>query len=615
MKKCIIVLAILLLNIKGYSQKDSLKVYYLDTVRVTASKYEQVYKNMQASQTVVSNESLRKDAKGEVFASLNGRAPGLFINERGFGGFGISTQSAGKISMRGISGANQILVLVDGRPEFSGIFGHPLPDGYIASEIEDVEVTRGPASVLYGSGAMGGVINIITKKAQRNGLGVFTEFNYGTFNTFKLSGAVSYKTDDYGARISADAEQTDGSRSSSSFKTKIASFSFYYNLNSNWFADVDGFVNRSKAYNPGTVANPYKDNSAWTDVTRANISLSLKNRFDGLEGETQLFFNNGVHDIYDGFHSNDNTIGFSSHQGFTLFEKSIVTVGADVKRYGGLGRTSKPIIDTTVIEGGAFVFVTQPVTDEIKIGGGLRLQDHSSYGVILIPQININYNPVYTTRLHAAAVKGFRSPVITELFLSPIFQPYKGINPNLKPEKLWSYELGVKQKLFSGKLTLGLTGFLAEGKDLIVRTGVIPFMKYENLAQFRNRGIEFEAEMKVTKELYISANYSYTAMDNKVVGIPAELAFIEGVYTCGILSVSANLRAVNSLSTVLQQGSTAAQSQSYALLNMSASVNPVRQVSVYIKGDNLLNRSYETIAGYPMPGSAVVVGVVFNGLL
>lgn len=85
--------------------------------------------------------------------------PGLFTTSRGVMGYGVSNGAAGGISLRGLSGGNaRLMVLIDGHPQYAGIFGHPIADAYQTLLADQVEVLHGPASVLYGSNAMGGVL-------------------------------------------------------------------------------------------------------------------------------------------------------------------------------------------------------------------------------------------------------------------------------------------------------------------------------------------------------------------------------------------------------------------------------------------------------------------------
>jgi len=142
----------------------------LDEVVVTGTTVKVNRNNVPMAVSVVGNRQISESVETALLPVLNGRVPGLFVTERGIMGFGVSTGAAGQISIRGIGGSPNtgVLMLIDGHPQFMGIFGHPLPDSYVASDVEKVEVIRGPASILYGSNAMGGVINIITKKQTEN---------------------------------------------------------------------------------------------------------------------------------------------------------------------------------------------------------------------------------------------------------------------------------------------------------------------------------------------------------------------------------------------------------------------------------------------------------------
>ena len=110
--------------------------------------------------------------------------PGLFTTSRGVMGYGVSNGAAGGISLRGLSGGNaRLMVLIDGHPQYVGIFGHPIADAYQTLLADQGEVRHGPASVLYGSNAMGGVINIVTRKMHEDGVHTHLHTGYGSYNT------------------------------------------------------------------------------------------------------------------------------------------------------------------------------------------------------------------------------------------------------------------------------------------------------------------------------------------------------------------------------------------------------------------------------------------------
>ena len=130
----------------------------------------------QLSQTVnvIDRAAIEETNRASLLPLLTEQVPGLFITQRGYAGYGVSNGAAGAISMRGLNGgSSQVLVLIDGHPNYAGIYGHPIADSYQSLMTERVEVLRGPASLLYGSKAMGGVINIVTKKQQDGTHGQF----------------------------------------------------------------------------------------------------------------------------------------------------------------------------------------------------------------------------------------------------------------------------------------------------------------------------------------------------------------------------------------------------------------------------------------------------------
>jgi len=136
--------------------KDTTHTINLDEVVVTGTKTAVNRNNVPLTVSVVSGEQIENSSESALLPVLAEQVPGLFVTERGITGFGVSSGSAGQISLRGIGGSpnTQVLILLNGNPQFMGIMGHPLSDAYIASDVEKVEVIRGPASTLYGTNAI-----------------------------------------------------------------------------------------------------------------------------------------------------------------------------------------------------------------------------------------------------------------------------------------------------------------------------------------------------------------------------------------------------------------------------------------------------------------------------
>ena len=125
----------------------------IDSVVVTGARYASDIRHLPMSVAVVGRDEIVRRQEASVLPLLTEQVPGLFVTGRGVMGYGVSNGAAGGISLRGVGGgsAAQMLVLIDGHPQYMGLFGHPIADAYQSMLAERVEVVRGPASVLYGS--------------------------------------------------------------------------------------------------------------------------------------------------------------------------------------------------------------------------------------------------------------------------------------------------------------------------------------------------------------------------------------------------------------------------------------------------------------------------------
>ncbi len=213
-----------LLNCVFYAQshlkpvKDSL---LLKEVVITGTKYENSRNNIPFTVSSISGEEINRTGEYNILNVVQNSIPGIFVTEKSVLGFGTSTGSAGRIGIRGVSGGDVnagVLVMLDGSPQFMGIFGHPISDSYVSSDVERVEVIRGPASLLYGTNAMGGVINIITKKNHTQGWTANAGISAGSYSTTKYTGSVGYRNNGFGIFAAYNSGKTDGIRSYSDFK-------------------------------------------------------------------------------------------------------------------------------------------------------------------------------------------------------------------------------------------------------------------------------------------------------------------------------------------------------------------------------------------------------------
>ena len=603
----------------GNDEKIELEIFLkpvvieTECVVVTGSKVEVSRRNIPLSISVLSEKEIEKSGETNILPLLSENVPGLFVTQRGITGFGVAGGAAGKISIRGVGGSpnTQVLLLIDGHPQYMGIFGHPLPDAYVASDAEKVEVIRGPASILYGSNAMGGVINIITKKQKNNGFSAKLRAMTGSYNTWKYTASLGFKKDKFSVYTAFNHDQTDGHRKNSEFNINNGFVKAKYEISENVNISVDANLAKFKSYDPGPagiIDSSYITQEHWVDITRGKVSLSLDNKFEISEGALKLFYNFGEHDIYDGFHSLDKNAGITFYQGLKLFKNNIITLGMDYKNYGGkaeniFAMAGEGIVfcDTSVNEIGAYVLVQQNIFQNLILTTGLRLDNNKIFGNEIVPQIGLSWLASNKTTLKTSVAKGYRSPTIKELFL------WAPANPNLKPENMWNYEIGLL-KVFSKKLKSELTVFYSKGENLIMMSGQYPNVKFENTGAFTNFGIEFSGSYQMNENLRFSGNYSYLHTGKPIISMPEHKIFLKGNYQYKKLNFNLSVMHIGNLYTNIQP----IEKQSYTMLNSRVSYQVFPYLQIFVNGQNLLDQEYEINLNYPMPGITVFGGFSFD---
>ena len=208
-------------NIANASEStDTIKSGNIQEVVITGTRTATDVRHLSQTVNVIDREAIEETHRTSLLPLLTEHVPGLFITRRGYAGYGVSDGAAGTISMRGLTGSGtavRTLVLIDGHPNYAGIFGHPIADSYQSLMTERVEILRGPASMLYGSYAMSGVINIVTKKPQ-DGTHAYLHAGYGSFNTAETEFSVNTQQGKLSAVASGSYNRTDGHRENLNFE-------------------------------------------------------------------------------------------------------------------------------------------------------------------------------------------------------------------------------------------------------------------------------------------------------------------------------------------------------------------------------------------------------------
>jgi len=583
--------------------KDTIQI---KEVVVTGTPVKVNRNNVPMAVSVVNRAEIEQSDESALLPVLNGKVPGLFVTERGVTGFGVATGAAGQITIRGIGGnpTTGVLMLIDGHPQFMGIMGHPLPDSYVASDVERVEVIRGPASVLYGSNAMGGVINIITKSQIEEGIHGNARISYGSFNTQKYMGSAGFKSNKLSAYVSANHDQTDGHRPASDFKITNGYAKLGYNFNEHFHASTDFSLAKYKASDPGPdTLNAVPGEKI--DIRRGYWAFTLQNEFEKFSGSLKLFYNFGEHNITDGFHSLDHNYGVNWFESLHLFKGNTITAGVDYTNYGGMAENLKAMngngvlfADTTINELGVYAFAQQELVEKLTLNAGIRYQDNTIYGNQWIPSAGFAFKFSEKTTWKGNISKGFRSPTMRELFLW-------GPNPDLDPETILSYETGISSYFFQNKMNAEVTLYALKGDNLII---TVPQQGLQNSGEVNNKGVEFALNAEPCKHLTLNATYSYIHMKNPVYATPEHHLYLNATYQLKKWQLVANVQQISNLDN---DPSAIVNKVDYTVLNAKTMYGITKNLKLYVSGENLLNQDYQVNRYYTMPGTTVFGGMNF----
>jgi iron complex outermembrane receptor protein len=591
----------------------------LDEVIVTGSRTETSLRNLPLSVTVVNSQTIENRMEQSLLPIITEEVPGLFITGRGIMGYGVSTGSAGGMKIRGTGGSPTagILLLIDGHPQYMGLMGHPLPDAYQTMMAERVEVVRGPASALYGSNAMGGVINIITKQQADDGMKTNLRAMYGSYNTVATEINSHIRSGKFSSYLSFGYNHSDGIRENMEFDQYSAYGKVGYDFTSNWKAFADLSLTNFAASNPGTVDSLIIDNDA--KVTRGVTSFSIENRYDKTSGAITFFYNFGLHEIDDGyaphdnprdyhFRSTDNMFGISLYQTFNLFTGNSLTAGFDLQRFGGHAwnqyldyRPDSEIIKKEINDIAGYINIEQRLFAKLLLNAGIRVDNNSRTGTEWIPSLGLSLPLSGTTGFKAIVSKGFRNPTIREMYM---FAPK---NPDLKPERLMNYELSFSQKLLDYKLGFDLNIFYLKGDNLIqtVRREGAPLNI--NTGEIENYGLEMAASYRITPNFRLSANYSWLDMKYKIEAAPEHKLYAGFDYSLSKWRIASGIQYIGNLYTSVAATNTV--KDSFTLWNARVAYRICKPVELFVKGENLLSQKYEINTGYPMPEATVFGGV------
>lgn len=600
---------------------DSLGGQRLGEIVVTGTRTPSNPALLSQTVSVVGRNAIENSLRPSLLPVLSEQIPGLFTTSRGVYGFGVSTGSAGGISIRGLSGGSaQVLTLIDGHPQYSGIFGHPISDALQGLMTEKVEVVRGPASTIYGSNAMGGVVNVITRRMTSDGVRTDLRAGYGSWNTLETEISNQLRIGKFSSTVSVSYNRSDNHRPDMEFSQTSGFARLGYDISRRWKAYADIDLTHFNGENPGPVSRPLTDSRQ--SITRGAAAAGMENHYDMTDGGLSVFFNWGHHWINDGyaagasprayrFLSDDNMAGVSLWQSIRPFRGSTITLGADWFRYSGNAwnrfvegpRTGEDqtIVDRSQNEFAGYIDVRQEIARRLTVSAGVRVDNNDGVGTEWIPKAGFALSLPREITLKGAVSKGFRYPTLREMYM------FGAANPDLAPESLWNYEIALSQTLCDGALEYGINLFFIDADNIILtmpRTDG-PGQLNVNSGKVVNKGVELRGAWRISPSWSVDANYSFVDMNNPVVAAPVHKLYAGGMFMKDGWSVSTGLQYIGKLYTSVSPE----QTENVLLWNLRLQYRVNRWLSLWARGENLLARRYEINAGFPMPRATAMAGV------
>lgn len=612
-------------NTGDYNQKDSqgsIETFDLEEIIVTASKREEKAKDASSSISVIDSMEIEA-SNADYIMDILGTLPGVYVRSDAIYG-------RQNIEIRGIgSNARRLQTLIDGRPEKMAMFGCTVTQTLPLADIERVELIRGPESVLYGSDAMGGVINIITKRRKEQGFETDFLASYGSNNTIHTLARHGGKIEAFDYYVTYDYKKSDGHRPNSEYKGYDTTVRLGYQFSDN--IRVEGLVKDfSDEYeDPGPELTPYTNNDKG-EYNRTSWDLDLIGEWDRVDASVTIYQNKGHHQFNmpsasDFWHSKDKSTGVSANVAYTIYDTNdindVFSMGYEYEHQWATtlepwdssvssppyhpGEYERDVNDIYFLNNLKYMSLT------VDAGARAHYEDVREEWK-LVPQLGMTYQASDATRLRAKVSEGFRDARFNELFLFP------AANDELEPEDLWSYEIGVVHT-FNNMVSISVDAFYMNVKNMIqtvVNPNPPPMRINQNSDSFYIRGVETGIDLRMTEDLSGHFYHTYTDIEDvpgtghaNLEGNPKNL-FEGGLeYQWARLSLSWNGQYVTDLYDENLVTGDIEEVDDFFVADMKATYRFNDNLQVFGSLENMFDKDYEMIPGYPMPGLSFYSGV------
>ncbi|WP_371379131.1 TonB-dependent receptor plug domain-containing protein [Sporomusa aerivorans] len=602
------------------------ETFALDEYVVTANRVPVKANKVAANVTVIDSVEIEKGAYSKVSDIL--QANNINMGTTSFASYPI------------LNGDDRVLVLVDGRKMnwshlvVSGNSRAVNIDNVPVSNIERIEIVRGPNSALYGSDAVGGVINIITKKAAGNKTTVRTE--YGTWNTQRytlttegVDGDISYMFTydkqkrgnfDYKSPITHENREFNSSEIDREYQSlkleKQLKDDNSLSLEIERKTGNDGYGVSLKNVTTGVVTYP---NSNRSDE---DLNFALTYNWNNSKGSNDYFRvyrnHNEVTANYSNYYTHDLTaIGAEWQQNWTLHSGHTLVGGAEVRKekFDEINGTANSQGEQTTTA--IFMQNSWDLNDNWSVTVGNRFEDNSSFGSDVTSNLSINKVLSDNSNIYLSWGQAVKNPTLKQRYADTA--SWIG-NPNLKQEEGQTFTLGYNSKL-AADTSLQASVYSSKLKNAIAWDQITSTQgMYVNVNREKRRGLDLQLTKRLSDQWSVNTGYSYARIEKKSSsgddyaadllnsrpnGYTFGVKYFQDKWDGGVTLLAASGRSTkaytdNSFMTV------------DAILNYQADKN----TRLYFKGLNLTNEAYELIsysavtAGkYPIPGRSFILGI------
>ncbi len=584
----------------------------LEPIEVKSTRLDFTKETTPASVTIITEEEIKKSGQF-LIEKLIRQVPGLTVTQNG--GLGQLTN----INIRG-AGAGATLVMIDGIQVNETLAGSFDFRNLNIDNIERIEVLKGPQSTLWGADAVGGVIQIITKKGEGTP-SHYVSFEGGSFSTFKETAGSSGTIKNYDYSISASRTDSEGITAAArnlgnSEKDDYEASNFSFRMGREFLSN--GKVELISRYT--------KSSSEFDEFSRTTFRPTDEARF--LSGDTVYFavpIQKSITDWWDtklnlnfsydkshSFSSTDPLFSSTStihNRTWTADWQNKFDFGHGFSSVAGFehqilnGSNQESDLHVSNFQQGIYLQTKYNYEDRLILTAGVRYNKNQVFDDRTTYQFEGLYKFAKTgTTLRASVATGFRAPTGNDLFF-PFFS-----NPNLKPEENENWEVGFDQALLDDRLTFGAVYFDSETENRI-QFDLITF-SIGNIGLAKSKGIESYISYQILKDLNFSTNHTWNqAVDGgkaPLVRVPkhtfnASLDYSTGPLT-GLFGVYAR--------SGIRDG--VFNTKGFATVRMALKYQINENLKITARGENLLDKDYEEIPGFETAGVAGYGGFIYN---